>query len=194
MRPGLVLLGSAFVILGAATIVAFNLSPAVTTNEYRSTIPVQPFAPNVRSFALLAGTDAGSGTFTLTWNATVPANVSLYLAPGCVRPALACANGAPLASHSGLAGAWSMSGALHFPFLLVWHATGAPGGNFSASALETTQTRAATGLLDSVLVNGAAIVLGVVGAVALFLGVFLRGGVYARPPPPPRPPADRIPP
>ncbi len=55
--------------------------------------------------------------------------------------------------------------------------------NLTASAVESWNSTATSPLWTALLVDAVAVALGAVGAVALFLGLFLRGGVFRGPPP-----------
>lgn len=184
MRPGLVVVGGLIAVLGVATLLAFNLLP--TTSERRegySTVP-QPFGPHESGSALLPGTDADHGTLSVTWRSSSPVDVTLYPAEGCTEPGPSCASGAAAASWSSvMTGAWSTAGSLHFPYLVTWTAAGTENGTFTASGVESTEVVVAPNVIDVLLVDGAAAALTVIGGVAVFLGVFLRSGVYRGPAP-----------
>jgi hypothetical protein len=184
VRPGLVTVGGLFVVLAVAALVSVNLFPTNTQVRDQNSLPAQPIAENATGVALLTGTNAAAGTFSVSWSASIPLTVALYAAPDCVVPRLGCAVGAPVWNTSrSTSGGWGAGAPFDFPYLLVWYSGPGPKGNFSASEVESYTVKAPMDLLSSLLIDGVAVALGVVGAVALFLGFFLRPGVYRTPPP-----------
>ncbi len=184
MRPGLVSVGVLFAVLAAGMLLAVNLSPSTSENRDWFTLPPQPVGGNATGAALIQGTDTASGTFELHWSATMAARVDLYAAPGCTAPAPTCATGTPLVGWASQAsGNWSTSGDLRFPYLLVWSSPSGAPGTFSANALESSPGSPSYLALGNLVIDGGAATLALVGAVAIFLGLFLRGGVYRGPAP-----------
>ena len=186
MRPGLVVIGTLLLVLGLAAIGVVALVPA-GTHESRNaiTIPTQFLAPNVTNYALLPGTDTSDGTFSISWTATVPTYVRLYATAGCQTASPACASGAPIRSWTAsLQGNWSISGDLGFPYLIAWNSSGPGAGSWGLTGLESVTTTLTTGFAQAVVIYLAGGALAAVGGVALFLGLFLRGGAYLGPAPP----------
>lgn len=184
MRPGLVTVGVLLAILAAGMLLVVNLAPSTSQNRDWFTLPPQPLRANATTAVLIQGTATADGTLTLHWSATVGAKVALYRAPGCAVATPACAVGPPLVAWaSNLSGVWSAQGALAFPYLLDWVSAGNATGAFSADALEESPGAPSLASFGSLLIDGGAAVLGVIAAVALFLGLFLRGGVYGEAPP-----------
>lgn len=182
MRPGLVFAGGMLVLLGVATIATFSLLPATSHNTSEVVTLPQEYNAHGGGMALLAGSDTASGTLVVGWRASSPVNVTLYPAAGCRVAGLDCATGPAAESWStAVVGNWSTTGHLTFPYLLVWQGA-AVAGNLTASGTETTDVRVTPPLLTTLLIDGAGAALGVLGGVAVFLGLFLRGGVYDRPP------------
>jgi hypothetical protein len=177
-----------FLLLGTAAIAAFLIVPPsnLTSEDATAIGPVSTPPGPVPHATILTGTDTSSGTFTLRWQSTVPLTVRLYDASKCSQGPTNCALGTPLASWpSNATGDWGTQGALSFPFVLSWSDTGNTTGSFQALADEKWTTTASVPMLTLILVFGSGGALAVVGATALFLGVFLRSGIYQRPPPPP---------
>lgn len=171
--------GGVLAMLGVATIATFALLPgsSVVTNEV-ATLP-QGFSEHATGLALLPGSDTGKGSLAVSWHTNAPANVTLYPAAGCRAASLNCATGGPLATWAAsTAGNWSESGALTFPYLLVWTGTGPTNGSLTATATETRSVAAPPPLVLTLLIDGAGAVLAGLGGLAVFLGLFLRGGVY----------------
>ncbi len=180
VRPGLVVVGGLLIVLAVAAIAVVTFTPGGTNQTSTAiTIPVHDLLPNATNFALIPGTNASAAIFSLTWTATIPTDVRLYDAPGCRAAALSCATGPPVRAWSAeLGGTWSTSGDVGFPYLIEWN-TSAPGvGTWGLTGSESISTPMHTGLLESLVIYAAGGALAIVGAVALFLGLFLRGGVY----------------
>ena len=182
MRPGLVFVGGLLLVLGAATIAAFNLIPSGTERVDGFSIGVQPFGPNVTGSAQVLGTDASAGTLSVTWRSTAALTVDLYPAVGCPLTRSLCTSGPAVAVWTGSTGGnWSTSGTLRFPYLLVWSEPQQLRGNLTASATESTRVAVTPAPLLVLLVDGTGAALAGIGAVAVFLGLFLRAGVYRGP-------------
>ena len=82
-----------------------------------------------------------------------------------------------------VSGYWSTSGVLSFPYLLNVSNTAAAPASFLATFTEsfTVHTGPIPPVTELFVYTGGAI-LTVIGALAVFLGLFLRGGVYRGPP------------
>lgn len=185
MRPGLALLGAVLLVLALAAVVLVTFSPAgarVTQSVW--TIPPEGLLPGATNFALLPGSNTTQGTITLTWSASIPTSVRLYESPGCRAASLSCAQGTPARAWSAVrSGNWSTSGNLVFPFLVVWNTSAPLGGSWGLTAVETVTTSLAPPIWQTLVIDAAGAALAIVGAVALFLGLFLRGGAFAGPAP-----------
>ena len=186
VRPGLVTVGVAFLVLGGATLAAVHLFPGGPPTDQQTTV-VPPVFVNSHGGGQqrLTGVNSSNGAFHVHRSSTTPLTVALYDAPGCA-PSGACVLTQPLASWpANASGNATFSGALAFPFVLVWTNPGPSPGSFSADAVETYHPDGGLPALTTLLIDGTAGTLVAVGAVGLFLGLFLRGGVYSRPPPAP---------
>ncbi len=186
MRPGLVAVGVGFLLLGAGAVSAFLLVPqrGVTSDDTTVVGPVTTPPGATPHAAVLTGSNTGSGTFDLHWLSSTPAIVDLYDASACPSQPTSCHLGLPMASWNGnTSGVWHLSGPVSFPLLLSWRAAGNLSASFQATAEEQWTTAPAIPMLTLLLVYGSGGALAVVGAVAVFLGLFLRGGVYRGPAP-----------
>jgi hypothetical protein len=183
VRPGLVAVGVAFLVLGGATLSAVHLFPQGPPADQQTTV-VQPVFVNSHGGGQqrLTGVNTSSGSFRVHWTSTTPLSVALYDAPGCA-PTGACALTQPIETWpANTSGNATLLGALAYPFVLLWSNPGASPGSFAADAVETYHPDGGLPTLATLLIDGTAGTLVVVGAVGLFLGLFLRGGVYSRPP------------
>lgn len=181
VRPGLVAVGVGFVVLGAGAIAAFLLVPqrSVTSDDATLIGPV-PTPPGATPHAaVITGTNTSDGSFTVHWRSTAPTVVDVYDISTCRTPSTQCALATPLAAWNATgSGMWEGSGTLAFPVLLVWSVPGNASGTFQATSDEQWTVRASIPMLTLVLVYGSGGALAIVGGLALFLGLFLRGGVY----------------
>ncbi len=185
MRPGLAFTGAALLVLAVAALVVVTFVPGGTHQvQDVSTIPSELLSPNATNYALLTGANTSQGSYTLTWTSTVPAEVRLYEVPGCRAASLDCVRGDPAGTWSGTeGGTWTDSGALGFPYLVVWNSSASVPGAWGLSAVETVSSPIASPWWQMFVIDAAGGALAVVGAVALFLGLFLRGGAFRGPAP-----------
>jgi hypothetical protein len=197
VRPGLVAIGIGLLLVAGGVVVAVFESPgpgsAGTTHLLSIALPGDDNASG-----LVWGINGSNVAFALSWHASAGVNAVLSIATGCLDPSSHCAAGAVLVRWGGpaTAGAWSTSSPADFPWLLQFTNAGPGAVNI---AVTTSAARAAAPApvgwaYDMFLVAGAT--LGAIGAVALFLGLFLQAGVYRRaaPMPPRDPPAGPEPP
>jgi len=131
-----------------------------------------------------------SGTLELSWVSSSNVNISVYRATSCEflsysTKATYCLDGPALASWpSNSSGHWTTSGEISFPFLLNLQNSGPKVVNVSAVFDEqwaSTSPPVPTWIFLSTLAGGIACIS--LGGVAIFLGLFLRSGVYDRPEP-----------
>ena len=189
MRPGLVTVGVAFLVLGAGTLASIYLLPMQPTTDQQATVvPTGFVAGHGGGQASLSGTDSAGASFRVQWSSSVNLSVALYDAPGCSSSG-SCVLTNPVMNWPGnTSGDVTVTGALAFPFILVWSNPGASSGSFQAQAVETYHAHGSLPTLTLLLIDGTAGTLILVGGIGLFLGLFLRGGVYRAPSGPRAPP------
>ncbi|HEV2165401.1 MAG TPA: hypothetical protein VGS23_00255 [Thermoplasmata archaeon] len=182
MRLGLVVVGIAFLAVAAASATSLYLWPRTpSTQEITTELPVTFSAPNQTREALLSGTSEPAGSFTLDWQASAPFDVELFNAPGCARASVACEKTPAVAEWpANLSGHYEADGALAYPYLVVWTEKGPADASLQATAESVAQVSSTAPAWTSVVTDVALASLGSVGALSLFLGLFLRGGVFAR--------------
>ena len=193
MRPGLVAIGSGLLVLGALVVAsAFATpSPADHASDQRSAVTL---APGSRVALYLWAENGTTSAFSVNWASTAPVTGGLRTASGCGPDPAACVGGPSIENWNATrSGGWSslVSGGR---WLLSLQADG-PGSatiNLTVAASSTGSTTPPAWAMYVQLASATA--LGAAGATALFLGLFLRGGVYPRPgaggpPAPPTPPA-----
>jgi hypothetical protein len=191
VRPGLVMLGVAFVVIGVGSIAAVNLLMTTTTQV----VPANgsgPLPAHRSIDFLLGGPTLSSGVFTIRWYASGPVSVVLSAAR-CDAKGGNCTALDPLVRwDASVLGHWTTQGSLRYPMVLVLTNPGTTTVDFgfSASGTATTTTGQSTLVLGFVDAAGGA--LTAVGAVAIFLGFFLRPHPYEAPPPPVSRSADDV--
>jgi hypothetical protein len=186
VRTGLVVVGAALAIVGAGlTLSAFFEpgSPSLTQVNPLSAPNLLPGEPRTMVVWL---ENTSSGTLSLSWVSSSTVNVSVYRATACgfvtsnthVRY---CINGSALASWpSSSSGHWNISGTISFPLLLNVDNLGSKLANVSAVFDEvwaSTSPPVPTWIFLSTLTGGVVCIS--LGGVAIFLGLFLRAGVYS---------------
>ena len=186
MRPGLVAVGIAFLVIAGVVLYAVVTLPsgsdARTTRILHAQIPQGSSAA-----AFVWGFNGSSVALALTWHTDLAVNATLSEPTGCRGgDPSTCAPGTVLVGWSGnTSGAWATAGAPTFPLLLLVHHPGAGIAAMSAAVTATQATVAPFSTWAYVAFLTAGITLGAIGGFALFLGLFLRSGVFRPPSAPP---------
>jgi hypothetical protein len=180
MRPWLVILGVAFVLIGLGAIAALALTPSPSVSQQATSQLNGQLTPGGSSASsVVPASNATHGTVTVRWSSSEPLTVRLLFL--CPSGSTGCDNLTVAAWPSNSSGSATFSGLLHWQYVLSWQTPVGTSATFSFSARATW-----TVALPPPAANGIAEVacglLAAVGAVALFLGLFLRGG-FRRPPP-----------
>ncbi len=177
--------GVAFLAVAAASATSLYLWPTTSGSTRTTTTDVPPTlsGPSQTREALLVGMNTSSGSFTVSWQSSVRFEVTLYAAYTCSSAGPDCRYGPQIAEWpSNVTGRWGAHGDLQFPYLLVWSVVGGIPGSLQASSISTFAVSSAPPVWATLATIGALVSVGAVGVIAFFLGVFLRGGVYQRPP------------
>lgn len=194
VRPGLLLIGVVFALLGSATVaVALNPSPPANHTDSQTL---------TWSWTVASGTPFRSpglwglnGSLVLTWSSDVPVNVSLGQSANCtgIQP---CNPTIVARWVYADGGQWNTTVAKYPYSLIISESTGT---RADVSCVEVSTAAASpadpmsVGTLAALLAAGATLV--VLGVVAVFLGLYLRGNVYGRSREvDPRDPGSRTPP
>jgi len=185
VRPGLVTVGVVFLVLAGGALVTVNLLPAASAPQQdQFTLAPTEVAPDGAGATSIPGTASSGAVLTVAWRTPGPLSVDLFPAGRCPSGSRTCNPAGAVATWSGLAGSrWSINGPEQFPYELVWASNSSVPMNFTATATETWNSTATSPIWTAVIVDAVAVALGAVGAVAVFLGLFLRGGVYRGPAP-----------
>jgi len=187
VRTGLVILGSVIAIIGAGLIVTlFFLSGGPTTTSHFS-FDDPGLSPHTDLPEVFALSSSSHVTVGLSWSSSGPANVSLTPAAPCTGSIGACPVGPPVFNWTlNLSGKGSVTANATEYILLVTN----PGpGPIKFSAVVTVDYQAGAPLpawgWGLIAIGG--LTLLVIGGIAVFLGLFLPGGVYGPPGEPPDP-------
>ena len=181
MRPGLVAVGVVLVALGAISAVLVLpdfVGAANTPHAATGQAPVN--LPSGASQLLpINGTDTTSGSFTLSWSAAAPLNVTLYERGSCSPGDYPCILGNTADHWADVeSGSFSAQGAVAYPYLIeLDNLNPTP----TTSLIQWTQHTEDSpfSLLTAVVLLLSVLLLAIIGGLVLFLGLFLRGGVYS---------------
>ena len=182
MRPWLVVVGVVFLTLAAGTLAALYFTGDGNPTVSTVVTPYAPFnlGPNASERLTFGGSNGTSEQFNLVWRASAAISVVLQETPTC--PA-SCGVGHVLVNWtSNVSGSWAGSGPFRFPIQCLLENPGAGPATVSLTgrAVATNPTHLA---LDFELMLGAGSAgLLLVGGLAIFLGIFLRGDPYGSAP------------
>lgn len=185
MRPGLVVVGVSLLVLAASSVVVLFIAPmpAGTTTNTTTTTWTAP-ADSENSTAI-SGQSGVAESLAVQWQASQPISGAFYTTGGCGSGA----GGAPCplelrASWNGTrTGAWSVNGTVACPCRFSWTNAGSSPSAVVLTTVTTVTASSSYSPLSELVLGLGAGVLGFGGAIALFLGLFLRGGVLAGPRP-----------
>jgi hypothetical protein len=191
VRKGLAVLGVAVALVGIGVMIAaFSLSPG-PSGSFVENVTIPEIAGHGNFTKVVAALIESSALVDFNWGATQSVQVGIYIAGYCADNTSICPIGAPLDSWWSNSGVWLYTGAVSTPwFLKIVNPNGSSAG-FNSTLVETYPAPGHTPLSGwwvTLLIVGA-LVLIAIGALAVFLGSFLRGGVYG-PRPPLTPPPD----
>jgi hypothetical protein len=181
VRPWLVVVGVVFLTLAGGTLAILFLGG--DGNPTTVVTPYAPFSlgPNVSQSLTLDGSNGSSEQFSLVWHSSAPIIVSLLEPQACSGN---CSQGRVLFSWpSNLSGAWSGTGPFHYPLQCLVRNTATHSSTVSLTGRAVASTPTHFGLEVEVILGSGAAGLFLVGGLAIFLGLFLRGDPYG-----PRPP------
>lgn len=182
MRTWLVVIGVVVAGLGAGLVLTlFALSPGPATVTQFAVI-----APDIQAHSnqswFVPGPASGGGSITVSWNSSSASNVSLWLATPCVSPIGFCATGdAALEWSMVTMGKGTTSSSTAPAYILVASNPGGDPLRFSGSVSVSYGRGPLLPTWSWGVIAVGAVVLMVIGGIALFLGLFLAGGVYEDP-------------
>jgi hypothetical protein len=184
MRPGLVAVGTVFLVLGGVAVGAWLSEPSPTTKTEASTVQWGWTVPAQSSFEtpLLWGLN---GSFQISWSSSAVLAAKLFSesCPGyapCVKGGVENVYSWP----NGSRGTWSAPGTPGYPYYVMFTSSVPAAASVAASTQSTSSSPLPpSDTLAMIAGTLAGITLVGLGGIALFLGLFLRRNVFGRPPP-----------
>ena len=181
MRPGLLIVGIVIAVVGAAVLSSIFFLPSATTETRLGSVYVPQLGPGQSYTSLVEGTNVSSGTLIVGWTATDNVSVQVYRTAPCSAPIGVCATGPPVVRWaSNVSGHWSTTEALSFPMIFAVTDPGQVMISLQGIVFETYQVGGVPTWAVLALIAGGGVLVGI-GGLAVFLGLFLRGGIYPRP-------------
>jgi len=181
VRLGLLVVGVVIGTVGAGVIASMFVLPGPTTHTQLGSVTVPRLGPAESETAFIYGTDVGSGTLAVAWTSTSVVSVELYRTVPCGTPAGVCATGAAIARwNSTESGRWSQTGSLSFPVIFTVQDVGQVMVTLEGTIVEMYSTGGLPAWAFLSFIAGGGVLIGI-GALAVFFGLFLRGGVYSEP-------------
>ncbi|MCI4372380.1 MAG: hypothetical protein L3K02_01860 [Thermoplasmata archaeon] len=186
VRTGLVVIGVALAVVGAGLTLSAFFEPGAPSQTQVNPLTAPNLQPGLPRTMVVWLENTSSGTLELNWVSSSDVNVSVYRGTNCGfvtsnTVVIYCPSGPALASWpSNSSGHWNISGAISFPLLLNLDNLGSKVVNVNAVFDEvwaSTSPSVPTWVFVSTLAGGVACIS--LGAVAVFLGIFLKGGVYS---------------
>ncbi|MCI4326817.1 MAG: hypothetical protein L3K16_04180 [Thermoplasmata archaeon] len=180
MRPWIVGIGVAFVLVGGGALAALVvLPPPSNTQLVTSEDSGVPTPPSATESFTLASTATSHGTLSVHWSSTAPLAVRLS-SEGCGGGSPGCPS--TLRSWpANSSGSYEFTGALARQYSLTWTTPPKVSANFSAASSVTWDVDTPTSL-GQVVAEVASGILALVGGIGVFLGLFLRGDFRSPPP------------
>jgi hypothetical protein len=179
VRPWLVIVGIIFLTLAIGT--ASTIYFAGQGNPIRSTVPFGAtllLLPGETETLSPQGSNGTAEHFSFMWHSTVSINVTLQSPAGCTTASGPCWSTSILASWDATSGSWASAGPFHYPLQCLLMNPENVSATATVSASATSTHPAHLSLLIELVLGAGAGGLAVVGAVAVFLGLFLRENPY----------------
>lgn len=182
MRPGLVLIGTVIGVIGAGLIVTlfFLSSSALTTN--RTSFENPTLSAQSTWQEVVTRSTPGQASVVLTWNSSEPVNVTFTPAQTCDSLLGYCPVGAPVFNWTlKTSGQSTDSSASATAYILG--VVNPNSGESRVSAVVSVTYNPGSPLPDWgwILIVAGGVILVAIGGIAVFLGLFLPGGVYQDP-------------
>lgn len=183
MRTGLLAVGAAMAIVGAGVVAAVAL-PLAPSGSSRSDYLWQPkIIPGHATQDDVPSPAAAQAHVTFSWNSSILTEVFWFAAGPCDGGIGWCVTSAPLKEWAGnTSGKWTASGRPPSAYCIMVEDPTSAQANFSAEVVETyTDSAHRMPLVPLLLIVGGGTLLVGIGGLAIYLGVFLPGGVYSAP-------------
>jgi hypothetical protein len=179
VRTGLVVLGTLIAVIGAGLIIVLFVLSGGSTTSSRTSFADPALSGHSNQTWTIAGPPWSGGSISIVWTTSADANVTLIPATSCVGPSGFCPVGPAVLNWtmatSGKGTVASTNASLYV--LRVMNSGGNP-LTFSAQVSVTYSPGVPFGMWIMVTIIAGGVTLLVIGGVALFLGLFLPGGVY----------------
>jgi hypothetical protein len=181
VRPWLVVVGVIFLTLAVGT--GATIYFAGQGNPSRSTVHSGPqtllVGPSETETLSLPGTNGSSEQFSFSWGSTSPVAVILESPAGCASSSGPCWSASTFAIwKSNTSGIWTGSGPFHYPLECVLQNSHSDPTNVTTRSSATAMNPTHLPLLIDIVLGAGAAGLFVVGGLAVFLGLFLRGDPF----------------
>lgn len=178
-------MGGLLLTLGAGALASLYVlaAPAPTTTTSITGPPVVVPARQEASTPTISLVTSGSATLRVTWQSTVEVNASLTAGKACAGIPPSCGATQVLASGAGSTAVWVVGSPGRGPVYITWYDAGSVAGTVRYTVAETVASPNQLPTLTLLLVDIGLGSLTAIGGLALFLGLFLRGGIYRRGPP-----------
>jgi hypothetical protein len=179
VRTGLVVLGTLIAVIGAGLIIALFVLSGGSSSSSQTSFADPSLSGTANQTWTLAGPPWSGGSLSLSWTTSSDANVLVIPAANCVSPSGSCPVGPAVLSWTmATSGKGTVSPTNASLYILRVENPGANPLSFSASV----SVKYTPGVPINVWIMGMIIAGGVsllvIGGIALFLGLFLPGGVY----------------
>jgi hypothetical protein len=197
VRSGLVVVGVALAVVGAGLTLAAFFEPGNPSQSQVNPLAAPNLEPGLPRTMYVWLQNVSSGSLDVSWVSSADVNVTIYRATDCrflsgfggtVSTTQYCPDGPALASWpANSSGHWNTTGPITFPLILNLADVGPKTVNVNAVFDEiwaSTSPRVPTWIFVSTLAGGAACIT--IGGISIFLGLFLRSGVYSGPAPDPQ--------
>lgn len=184
MRKGLLVVGIGVAIVGATFIATLVSLPPPPSQISASTLQVPYVLDHSTTTSKIVPAAVASASVYFSWVSDYPIAVSLYDRLPCAPGNQSCTPTLPLASWAqNSSGDWNSSSSIDLPVYVVLTNNGSTPATVSGTVVATYVP--STPYLPTwsliALVTGTLVLLAI-GGVAIFLGLFLRAGVYSRRP------------
>jgi hypothetical protein len=191
VRRGLAFTGVAVALVGVGVLlVAISLSSG-TSGSIIEGVSAPSIAGDTNYTHVIPSSPQKSASVVFAWSSTRSVQVYLYVAGACPNMTVGyvCPSGNALKQWWSDTGTWTYVGAVSEPWLLLAVNPNATVASLNGTLVESfpAPSSFSGGFNLFVLLIGSVLLIGI-GALSLFLGLFLRGGVYQPKPAPVGPP------
>jgi hypothetical protein len=182
MRRILLVAGILVVVVGAGLFIPMFNPPSPATDTRIASVSVSSIGPGADRSLTMSEATIPSGTLVFDWTASSSSNVTLWLAGPCPIGGGVCPVGALVSWAGGVNGRWMANGPINATYLVSVSNQGAANVTFFATLTATYDVGAPTQVIPAwALILAGALILLSMGGIAVFLGLFLPGGVYGAP-------------